>query len=111
MDRTKALLILERYVEDDLEQITLLDETAVTLTVLGQAVTLYDPYAAALAHLMHPDALKARTEGSVSETYVDHKEVVGYLQGKSAELRASWPVDDGALPTVRPNLTLTFGGW
>lgn len=88
----------------------LLARHTVTRRVSGLAREFYDPYAAALAHLMHPATVKSRTEGSVSETYIDPAQVAAYLQGESAALRESWPPADGAVSGF-PDLTLDIRGW
>ena len=108
----QALVILTRYTPDlSAEQRTaLLNENTVTRTVGGTATPLIDPYAAALDDLFDPERVKARTEGTVSETYIDPKDVADHLRGKSAELRASWPVDD--VDVARPlNTRMTLRGW
>ena len=112
MDSPEALPILARYTSGltDGARVALLTETAVVRTVNAASVTLYDPYAAAVAHLMHPDTLKARTEGEVSETYVDFGPVVRYLEGQSALLRLTFPLDD-SLSTLKPYLNLNIVGW
>ena len=112
MDETKALLVLARYTDGSstIERLNLLNETAQKRTVSGELKTYPDPYAAALAHLMHPDTVKQRTEGSVSETYTDLKDVVSYLRGMSAALVSTLPLDDSQA-TIKPDLTLSFTGW
>lgn len=111
MDAAAALVILARYTPElgDTDRTALLTEFTTTRTVAGQSVSLPDPYAAAVAHLMHPATLKSRTEGSVSETYIDPAQVVAYLQEQSAALRATWPVETA--PATSLDLRLTFEGW
>lgn len=114
MDRARALEILADYAPtlDLAGQGTLLDRHSVTRTVNTVSVTLYDPYAAALAYIMHPNTIKQRSEGSVSETYIDPAQVADYLRQMSAELRANWPVDDAALAAPGAlDLTLDIRGW
>lgn len=110
LDRPAALLIAQRYIPGASDADTLLTQYTVTRTVLGVPVPLYDPYAAALAYLMNPYTVKARSEGGVSETYIDPTTVAAWLQGESLLLRSGWPLGDSA---VKPglDLTLTFGGW
>lgn len=112
MDRAQALAILARYTPelDSGQRSGLLEEHTVTRQVSGAAVELFDPYAAAVAHVMNPATVKARTEGSVSETYIDPVQVVAYLQGESTRLRESWPAADVlAVPIL--DLTLDVRGW
>lgn len=112
MTQAEALPILTRYtagLTND-ERTALLTETAVKRTVNESETLLYDPYAAALAHLMHPDTLKAKTEGEVSETYADLGSVTRYLERKSADLQAAFPLPEDAR-TLKPDLTLTFFGY
>ncbi len=110
MDRAAALLIAGRYVP--VEQVdALLVENTVTRTVLGVSVALYDPWAAALAYLMHPGTVKSRTEGSVSETYLDPSTVAAYLSAQSLLLRESWPVGDAVGTALELDLELTVIGW
>lgn len=114
MTRVTALTILLRYTPEltGPEREALLDEQTVTRTVNGVAVQLLDPYAAAVAHLMHPATVKARTEGSVSETYIDPEKAAAYLQGESARLRAGWPLADAVVSNAAPfDLTLDVRGW
>lgn len=112
MELSQALPTLRRYTEDlgEGDRFGLLEETSVKRTVGGEEVQLYDPYAAALTHLMHPNTLKQRSEGETSETYIDLGPLVSFLQGKSAEVRAMWPLDDSAA-TLKPNLELNIVGW
>lgn len=46
----------------------------------------YRPYRSAMAYLLRPDRVKARTEGSISEQYVDVAETVKRLR----ELDSEW---------------------
>ena len=50
-----------------------------------------------------------RTEGSVSESYLEPEKVAVYLQSQSLALRDSWPLGD-ALP-LEFDLTLDIQGW
>lgn len=109
----QALKIVARYTPDlTVEQRTdLLTEKAVTRTVAGQPVTLFDPYASALADLYDPERVKARTQGSVSETYIDPESVAAYLRGESDALRAAWPADDIDSAPRTLDTRLTLKGW
>lgn len=108
MDRAAALLIAGRYIPAEMAG-PLLDEVTVTRVVLGLPVSLYDPYAAALAYLMHPGTVKSRTQGSVSESYIEPGDVAAYLQAQSLLLRESWPVGDGVAGEI--SLELNIVGW
>lgn len=111
MDGAQALTIVQRYVPDPTEAAALLAEQTFTRSVLGVPVTLYDPYAAALAYLMNPATVKARTEGSVSETYIDPAQVAAYLRQESTTLRESWPAADTETAWEFPDLSLEIVGW
>lgn len=113
MDQQKALGILASYagqLSADQQQ-ALLDRYTFTRTVNGAAVQLPDPYAAALAHLMHPDTIKQRSEGGVSETYIDPADVAAYLRSESQALQATWPLDDATMRVVDVDLLLDVQGW
>lgn len=110
LTQAQALSILGRYVPAEQAE-PLLSENTITRTVGGVALSLYDPYAAALAYLMHPNTVKSRTEGSVSETYIDPTTVAAYLEGQSALLRESWPVADPAGAALEWDLSLDVRGW
>lgn len=110
MDRAAALAIAGRYVPAE-QADALLTEHTVTRTVLGVPVPLYDPYAAALAWLMNPVTVKSRTEGSVSESYIEPEKVAAYLEGQSLALRESWPVGDVSGEPLAFNLELDVQGW
>ncbi|MFC6591679.1 hypothetical protein ACFP81_06415 [Deinococcus lacus] len=114
MDRAQALDILAEYAPALLLDGAglLIDRHATLRVVGGVALTLYDPYAAALAYLMHPNTVKQRSEGGVSETYIDPVQVAEYLRQMSAQLQANWPLDD-AVTAQQPNLDLTLDirGW
>lgn len=111
LSEAQALTILGRYAPPS-EAPVLLAEHTVTRQVSGVQTALYDPYAAALAYLMHPDTLKARTQGSVSETYIDPAQVAAYLQQQSTALRESWPAPDvTSSGTAFDDLTITVVGW
>lgn len=110
MERPAALIIVQRYVPlADAD--ALLTEHTVTRTVLGVPTPLYDPYAAAVAYLMHPDTVTRRTAGSWTEEYLDPMKLVAWLEGQSAILRASWPVDDNLLGGAFPDLRIDVRGW
>lgn len=113
MDAEQALRILERYAPElsEPQLLDLLGEQTVRRTVGGLERELLDPYAAALAHLMNPATVKARTEGSVSETYIDPSQVAGYLERQSALLRESWPAADPVGEAATFDLTLDVRGW
>ncbi|WP_019008978.1 hypothetical protein [Deinococcus aquatilis] len=113
MERAAALGVLERYAPELSEPArgALLDEQSVTRRVGGQDQVLLDPYAAAVAHLMNPATVKARTEGSVSETYIDPEKVAAYLQGESLRLRECWPAADVSSTTTDFDYTITVLGW
>lgn len=90
----------------------LLIRHAVTRQVGGLMQEFYDPYAAALAYLMNPATVKSRTEGSVSETYIDPAQVAAYLQQQSAALRESWPPPDvTSTGTAFDSLEISVIGW
>lgn len=112
MTLEQALKIVGRYTPDltPAQREDLLNEKAESRTVGGQVVTLFDPYAAALADLYDPERVKARTQGSVSETYIDPESVAGYLRGESASLRAGWPIDEAAVQTPL-DTRLRLRGW
>lgn len=107
-----AYKALERYTAElsPEDRATLLEEHTTARTVAAESVQLHDPYSAAVAHLMHPATVKARTQGSVSETYIDPAQVAAYLQEASRGLRATWPLADGPA-TVPLDLRLTIEGW
>lgn len=111
MDGAQALTIVQRYVPDPAEAATLLAEHTITRTAAGADVLLYDPYAAALAYLMNPATVKSRTEGSVSETYIDPAQVAAWLSKQSDALRASWPAADDTGTALAWDLTLDVRGW
>lgn len=113
MERAAALAVLGRYAPElsDPARGVLLDEQSVTRRVAGQDQVLFDPYAAAVAHLMNPATVKARTEGSVSETYIDPEKVAAYLQGESQRLREGWPLADVSGTPTDFDHTITVLGW
>lgn len=96
MDSAQALTILTRYTAglSESERQALLEETATFRTVNGALATYYNPYAAATAHLMHPETVKSRSEGAVSETYLDIKDLLAWLTEQSRLLIATFPADD-----------------
>lgn len=111
LSEAQALTILGRYVPPS-EAPVLLAEHTVTRSVRGVQTALYDPYAAALAHLMHPATVKSRTEGSVSESYIDPAQVAAWLERQSTLLRESWPPPDvTSTGTAFDDLTITVVGW
>jgi hypothetical protein len=109
-----ALSILSRYTSalaPD-RRLALLEETTTVRETSEATVTLYDPYRAALAYLMSPETLKARAEGSVSETYIDPATVADYLREESASLRLSWPAEKPPVAApVALNVDLDIRGW
>ncbi len=111
LSEAQALTILGRYAPPS-EAPVLLAEHTVTRSVRGVQTALYDPYAAALAYLMNPATVKSRTEGQVSETYIDPAQVAAYLQQQSTALREMWPPPDvTSTGTAFDDLTLDVVGW
>lgn len=112
LTEAEALAILKDYAPDlDAEASgELLARKTETRTVAGQAVELRDPFGAALADLMRPDRVTARSQGSTSETYVDPFRVAAYLQAESDGLRASWPLGDDKAPEPI-NTDMELIGW
>ena len=115
LTEAQALLILARYAPSLIPTALtslLAERTEVRTTTTG-TVTLYDPYRAAIGYLMSPDTVKARTEGSVSETYIDPVAVAAFLQGESVTLRESWPlaVISGTATAHAINTDLDYRGW
>lgn len=109
-----ALAILTRYTVSLAPdgRLSLLQETVTVRETANGTATLYDPYRAALAYLMSPETLKARSEGSVSETYIDPASVAEYLREESASLRASWPTPAPVNSSPAPlSVDLEIIGW
>ncbi|MHA0043478.1 hypothetical protein [Deinococcus sp. PEB2-63] len=65
------------------------------------AVTYYRPYRTALAYLLRPDRVQARTEGDTSEQYVQATATATRLQDLDAEWAARIP----------PETTPDLGEW
>lgn len=89
MQHSEARQIAARYIPNE-EIDNFLAEHTQTRVVSGREAVLYDPYAAALSYVLSPDYVTSRTEGSVSETYIDPELVVNYLRAQSEKLRLSW---------------------
>ncbi|AFZ66070.1 hypothetical protein [Deinococcus peraridilitoris] len=112
-DRAACLKLTQRVVGDsagwDASQWgDQLDEDAVT----RGSDTYWRPYATALAYLSRPDRLKSRSEGEVSETFVDPAASLAFLEGKSGEWDAGLPDDPNTAEVENElDLRVTFTGY
>lgn len=97
MNLPDALEFLQEHAPDLPEEalLKLLQRHSVIHAVDGNPQRFFDPYAAALDHMMHPRTVQSRTEGDVSEVYARLEVVAAHLRESSARLRASWPAENG----------------